>query len=283
MYTELGQQYKETILPLGHERLRRLSDEGVGFSGFAHIDDSYIIMRNEGYYQHLILYTLNGEGWIQCDGVDVKVKPGDVWICSEGTAHEYGLIGSNWSILWASLDTVSRWRPIYDIRHQIRPSHLGSVIHGLYMSLIHASEEQNFNSDEECRHLCELLVIYLEREVAARQSDRRDRAVQLTFRELFKKVSQDPGRNWNIQALQDECDHSYGTDHFIRLCRKAYGKTPMKVVQEIRMQRAWVLVSNTKLSIQQISAMTGYSNPYAFSTAFTRRWGHCPRDVRALS
>jgi AraC-like DNA-binding protein len=48
----------------------------------------------------------------------------------------------------------------------------------------------------------------------------------------------------------------------------------------VRMQKATQLLRETKLSIQEISALVGYTNPAQFSTMFKRKIGCTPNQVR---
>jgi len=54
----------------------------------------------------------------------------------------------------------------------------------------------------------------------------------------------------------------------------------MKIVSQLRMERAVELMHGFNYSIMQISELVGYENYFAFSTAFKRHHGVAPRDYR---
>jgi len=280
MYSELGQNYKEKLLPLSGEKLPLLNQQGIGFSGVAHIDDNYVILRSKGYYQHLVLYTLSGEGWMRSEGKDHILKSGDIWISPAEVPHEYGIFGKTWKILWISLGRTSRWNTIDDIGTIIRKSNLGSVMDKLFSSIIRSVSGEYFNTTDEIEHLSELMLIYLDRELSLKSIHPKEREIQNRFNILFSRVNQSIHQNWDIEKLQNAMGKHYAEDHFIRLCRQYYGQTPIKVVTGLKMQKAWELVCNTNLPIQTVSEKVGYTNPYAFTTAFKRYWKLPPIEVR---
>lgn len=56
--------------------------------------------------------------------------------------------------------------------------------------------------------------------------------------------------------------------------------TPQQYLIERRMQRAWQLLSETDLQVQQVAERVGYSNLAAFSDRFRRHFGRSPRQFR---
>lgn len=281
MYSELGPHYKEVILPLSNPKLIDLSDQGIGFSGYSDIMENYVILRSQGYYQHLMLFTLSGEGWMRSNGVDRSLKEGDLWVSPAKNPHEYGLFGKNWKILWLSLDVINRWDVIDDIGTMVRYSSWGNKIHQLFLDIISASNHDFFNSKEEMKLLSELLLIYIDRELSLNLVSPRERELKNEFSKLFLKVEQEIHKSWDINMLQNAMEKNFSKDHFIRICRHVTGITPSKKVLALKMQRAWELICNTDLNIQEISDRIGYANSFAFSTSFKRYWGNTPSYVRA--
>ena len=81
-------------------------------------------------------------------------------------------------------------------------------------------------------------------------------------------------------TLKDIANHfSYHPNYISSLLHKELGKTFSEIVLDIRMDRAAILLKGTTLSIDEISAMLGYSNTSNFYKAFREYYGKMPREL----
>lgn len=64
--------------------------------------------------------------------------------------------------------------------------------------------------------------------------------------------------------------------------RRNLGMTPQQYLVEKRMQRAWQLLTQEELQVQQIAEQVGYASLAAFSDRFRRHFGHSPRHFRRI-
>lgn len=280
MIVELGKNYKRRLLFYNNPLLFKLHSQGFGDIGEADINDTYVILRTSGYFEHLIIFTLAGEGWLHTNGTDYVLNEGSVWISPAGTPQEYGISGANWHMLWITLSPNRKWNVIDNIGTVVRKSNMGGPFLNTFNTLYKALEMEYFNKSEEIEALCSLFLVYLNRELLVISGSPREQDIKAGFQHLFMKVSVELDKPWSISMLQEYIDHSYVEDYFVRLCRQYYGKPPMQVVKELRMKRAWELICHTFLPIYSIAEKVGYTNPYAFSTAFRKYWNMSPTDAR---
>ena len=57
--------------------------------------------RKNGVNEYILLYCLNGEGWISINKKTIKLTPNTGFIIPENTAHKYGSsLNAPWSIYW---------------------------------------------------------------------------------------------------------------------------------------------------------------------------------------
>lgn len=66
------------------------------------------------------------------------------------------------------------------------------------------------------------------------------------------------------------------TDHF----RKAFGRSPMDFVREVRLQRGARLLRTTDLSVKQIARRVGVHSRSHFTQAFSDLYGVSPKRYR---
>jgi AraC-like DNA-binding protein len=68
--------------------------------------------------------------------------------------------------------------------------------------------------------------------------------------------------------------------HFQRLFKRAFGETPMRRVQDLRLARAAHLLATTDRRVTEICADVGFESLGTFSALFHRRFGVPPRALR---
>ena len=69
--------------------------------------------------------------------------------------------------------------------------------------------------------------------------------------------------------------------HFTRRFKQSTGFTPMEYLEKFRISRAQELIlSNPGMSLKEIAAASGFSDPAYFSRIFSKRIGVSPREYR---
>lgn len=84
--------------------------------------------------------------------------------------------------------------------------------------------------------------------------------------------------NLSLADYADIC--SMSKYHFLRTFEKIIGSTPMEYRNHIRLQHAADLLLEEKLTVEQISALVGYSSASYFSSAFKQKHGLSPKQYQ---
>jgi AraC-like DNA-binding protein/mannose-6-phosphate isomerase-like protein (cupin superfamily) len=63
-------------------------------------------------------------------------------------------------------------------------------------------------------------------------------------------------------------------------CQEILGESPSHALMNYKLAEAHAMVTQTEMTVQQISYNLGFANPYHFSTAFKRRFGVSPAHLR---
>lgn len=66
--------------------------------------------------------------------------------------------------------------------------------------------------------------------------------------------------------------------HFLRNFKRAYSKTPLQYLTEMRLKHACKLLRDTKLSITEVMTACGFEHLSSFVRLFKRRFGKTPGD-----
>lgn len=87
------------------------------------------------------------------------------------------------------------------------------------------------------------------------------------------------GDHSDVVTLKDIAIHfNYHPNYISALLHRETGRKFTEILLEKRMERAVLLMKNTTLSIEEISAMLGYSNHSNFYKAFKEYYGVTPRE-----
>lgn len=113
------------------------------------------------------------------------------------------------------------------------------------------------------------------------QSGRESRPAD-RHRELFEAVVEFISNEYNRSLQLADLAQAAGISpqHLLRIFRQLEQPTPMEFLYRYRLQRAQDLLSQTGLSISDISQQCGFENPYHFSRRFHKTIGLSPRSFR---
>lgn len=97
-------------------------------------------------------------------------------------------------------------------------------------------------------------------------------------------------REWIGQHYGGDCSNTalaaranWNEDHLAKLFKAAFGVTPNKYVQSIRLREAKRLLRESALSVEDIAVETGYADLHYFSRLFSQKEGLSPREYRSLA
>ena len=128
--------------------------------------------------------------------------------------------------------------------------------------------------------LADLLVLETLRRWLERSADRAPawaRADSLAGGAL-RLMHDHPEDPWTLATLAAELGVSRAT--LARRFSSDVGTPPLTYLTEWRLARAADLLRASSRSVEQVAKAVGYTNPFAFSTAFKRHFGTSPRDHR---
>ena len=96
---------------------------------------------------------------------------------------------------------------------------------------------------------------------------------------LSERIVRYIGEHSDVVTLKDISKHfSYHPNYISTLLHREIGKSFSEILLEQRMERAVFLLKGTKLSVEEIAAMLGYSNSSNFYKAFRKFYQCSPRD-----
>ncbi len=104
------------------------------------------------------------------------------------------------------------------------------------------------------------------------------RAVELFLRDLHDHPTLQ-GQEWTVCDMASSC--GLGITQFIHYCKELTNSTPMRYLNECRLETAArQLLQRDKRTITQIALCCGFKSSQYFATTFQRRFGQTPREFR---
>jgi AraC family transcriptional regulator len=106
-----------------------------------------------------------------------------------------------------------------------------------------------------------------------------------TRKEIFKRLADatdfiysNPHQDISLDSLAAiSCLSKF---HFLRLFKIAFGMTPHRFVNDVKIQQATSLLTNTKLEVKAISKKLGFKDSSTFSRLFFAQTGLYPSQLR---
>ncbi|OCX67225.1 AraC family transcriptional regulator [Thioclava sp. SK-1] len=134
-------------------------------------------------------------------------------------------------------------------------------------------------ADRAARHHLGLLGVWLERQIAQAPADS---VKPSAARRLVGRYSALLERDFKSgNSISDYAQHLGVTPtHLTRACKSACGRSALDLLQDRRLYEARRLLSDSTLSVKDISLQLGFKTPSYFTRAFHARTGATPSGFR---
>lgn len=267
----------------------------------------YAVDRPRGAPSWLMLWTEGGAGFVGQGGAEVRTAPGDLVVLASGVPQAYRVAegAPGWRFWWA------HFQPRQDWRTWLRPFHVAGGCHVVAgidrafhpriddgMRRMHADARwpagavappEPFQGGGPApivvahRHRAhelaltsieQILLLATTAATPAQPSDERVRLAEAL-------ITADPAAPHTVAALARRAGLS--ESRFAHLFTEQTGRSPMRAVQEARLQKAAQLLRVTDLGVAQIATACGFESPFHFSRLFRRRHGVPPGRYRDQS
>ena len=224
---------------------------------------------------HIVLFTLAGRARLLVEGARHDLVAGTVCVLPASVDTHYWACG-RWEIVWFHPQVCAEWDGLMGRDAVLRPSVHGARIARLADWIGSELAGTEAESGEAARLGFDLMLHTLKRELRG-EGDPRDRDWRRRLDRLWEEAMRTPAE-WSVDALAAAAGCS--RTHLHVLCRRFYAQSPRERLVRIRMQRAADYLRHTPWPLEQIGALAGYADAFAFSKAFRRETGSTPAQYR---
>ncbi len=237
----------------------------------------YLVARQR-YNSFLLLYTLQGEGYVLSGGEYLSVKPGCIAFIDCYQAHTYKAGENGWEMLWMHIDgaDIRNWyshlsrsgEPI--VFFLPSPFVIERTIWQLYESFVKKDPVNEARMSQMISNI--LTELYI-----ARFANEPKTEVDV-LDEVLTYISTHIEQPISVQELAERAHLS--PFHFSRVFKQNTGFPPYEYILARRIENAKYLLVTTDFSIKKVAVCCGFRSASSFCTHFKKRVGVSPLVYR---
>lgn len=241
--------------------------------------------RPSGSSQTIFIYCVEGSGWCEIGGTRHAVHPDDLLVIPSRCPHAYGASEkAPWSIEWfhATGSGVGEYlrrmeatprSPVLALRPDVWDSSLfDEALSGMEAGF---TDTHLLHAAKTLGHLLGKLAI------RQRQRSSPSSSAEAKIEKAISHLRIHHEQPLTVPSLASL--FGFSTSHFASLFLQHTGHPPMDYLIRVRIGHACSLLDLTSLSVKEIAAKVGYSDPYYFSRVFKKVTGCSPRAYREMS
>jgi AraC-like DNA-binding protein len=224
---------------------------------------------------HQVVLGLDGAMVMAVDGVAQQIDSGSAWLIPAGARHDYAGVGENRQLVLdlpaASLAVPER------LFERARAVTVDASLTALVHRIAALASGRASVCDRDTRRFHWDAAARLG---AALVADAPAPGAGLDFARIDRWLRAHLSEPLRVADLAAHC--GFGMRRFHQLFIEAFGETPRRYLQRLRLDMSITLLSDPRLSLTEIALEIGFGDQSAYTHAFTRRFGLAPGQWRAL-
>lgn len=257
-----------------HPFLQNLFTDAIGYFPNAKYHNR---SRKNGIEEYILLYCLQGEGWIKIHGKIIKITPNTGYIIPKNTPHKYGSSDKEaWSIYWIHFSGTYA-TTFYERFCNNKESAVNIVYDENRLEVLKEiiSLLEDNHSDERVELVHFKLMTFLSSlcYVATLENNIKDK-ISLSI--SFMKSNLEEALTIETLAKQ-AC---FSVSRYSELFKQKTGYSPIQYFIRLKIQKACEYLYFTNLNIKEICKKVGFEDPYYFSRMFKKQIGLSPMQYK---
>ena len=263
------------------------------------LDNTYPQISMHWHPEMEITYITDGSCNYNINLTNYVVDPGDIIIIKPQSLHSLTL-NNNQSVTWNTIVfnfnmlnssitdgcLLKYIAPIINETHElpiiIKKDSVGySKIFDTITSIFDCYENQNDAFELELKsYLFHLLALLYKYNLVKFNDNKKELSSDASskIKTILNYINNNFQKEISIDDLANLCQ--YSQYHFMRFFKKHLGVTTIQYINNVRLEKASILLSSTDSSIMEISLETGFDNLSYFNKLFKRKYHITPKEFR---
>lgn len=250
----------------------------IGYYPKAH---NHYIERHKGIDQHILIYCVEGTGWVEIDGKEISIEPSQFITIPAKKPHAYGAADSDaWTIYWVHFSgnlTSYIVNLITEHSNNFKPFLAYNENRIKLFEEIYEQLEKGY-TDDTLRYVNMIFYHFLssllyDEKFNGLEADKKNSVTNVI--EAMKKKLDEVLTLQQLAALSN-----LSASHFSTVFKKETGYSPIEYFNHLKIQRACQYLSFTDMSIKEIAFDLGIQDQYYFSRFFSKAMNTSPKEYR---
>ncbi|NQU51690.1 MAG: AraC family transcriptional regulator [Bacteroidetes bacterium] len=238
--------------------------------------------RPLGCSQFILIYCVEGEGWIDIEGKRHSILPNQLFIINPKVPCIYGSNPDNpWTNYWLHFTgkNAANYSPPVNQVIEIPPTNDSRIEERLLLFEEMLQNVENHFKFEKVAYaniclkqfLTSIKYLHVYRSVKKEPEN-----------DLLKSVISFMKNNLNRNIRIDDFAKKYNcsSSHIYKLFKKNLNSSPLDFFIHLKMERACKYLTQTNLKVKEIGQKLGYEDQYNFSRIFSKHIGQSPANYR---
>jgi AraC-like DNA-binding protein len=231
--------------------------------------------------EYQINYITEGEGIIETQAGSYPVREGSVIMLQPNLWHRYkplrhkGWVEHYVGFMGITADTMIKSSELLHDSPVILIGYHEPILNNYNEIFNHARAEK-----PGYHQICAGLVMHILGQIISikKNENFRHSIIEKTIQKACMVIRDNPARNLVIEDLARELNVNYSL--FRKAFKKYTGLSPMQYHTSLRMKQAVYLLTNTDLSVKEISFNLGFCSVFYFSKLFKEKTNKTPSEFR---
>lgn len=242
----------------------------------------HYVERPGGISQHIIIYCMEGRGWIEIDKKKMEISPSQFVAIPAGKAHKYAANEKDpWTIYWIHfkgeiaayiveliLQNSTNYKP--DLTYN---ENRIKLFEDIYSNLEKGYGQDNLRYVNMIFYHFLSSILY-EDKFNYVDNKKEEDVIALTIALMQKKIA-------SIVSLQEFANFAkLSVSHFSAIFREKTGYSPIEYFNHLKIQKACQYLLLTNMTVKEIAGRLGIDDQYYFSRMFSKLMGYSPIEYR---
>lgn len=247
----------------------------------------HYIERLNGCDQYLLIYCKDGKGHVRIQDRHYELSADQYIILPPHIYHQYEADEKDpWSIYWfhfkgTKAPYIAQGQ---DVPHTVTPSVSSrqqnrlELFEEIYTTLKSNLSVEHINYANFCFGYFLSTLLYIQQ---YRESGGKSEYMGTIINRSIYYMNENINKNLTVQEIASFVN--YSPSYFYRKFMQEIGIAPMTYFTKMKINKAYGLLKDTDLKINQIATLLGYTDPLYFSRVFSKEAGVSPQQYRAAN